>query len=78
MSCVILTLEELIDARNTIDHLHEGVIDLAVVLESGNWGLPAEGTEEIRGVLARLGDIGFSFLEDLDKYIEWVEDGGLK
>lgn len=73
MSTVILTSEELEDAYNSLDHLHEGIIDLLATLEGSNWGCPVEGTEEIRAVLRRLSDAGFPFLEDLKKYQEWQE-----
>lgn len=70
MSTTILTLEELQEARNIIDHLHEGVIDECAMLEGDNWGCPTEGTEEIRAVLKELSDMGWPFLEKLDKLIE--------
>lgn len=73
MSTTILSLEELQNARDSFDHLHEGCIDLCATLESGNYGCPVEGTEEIRKILGFLSGIGFPFLKVLDQYIEWQE-----
>jgi len=69
----MMDLDNLYRVRKDLDLLHEHIIDSLAGLESGNWGCPVEDTEEIREILAKLTDLGFPFLEDLDKYIEWKE-----
>jgi hypothetical protein len=73
MSTTILTLDEFKAARSYIDHIHEGCIDELASLEGDNWGCPVEGTEERRAILKKLCDLGFPFLDNLDKLIELKE-----
>ena len=70
MSTIILTLDEIEEAYNYIDHIHDGIIDELASLEGDNWGCPVEGSEEIRAILRRLSDAGFTFLDDLNTLIE--------
>ncbi len=64
--------EDIEDIYNTLDYFTDTLLNTLCDLESGNWGCPVNGTEELRSILREIIDpmmIALPKISELENYL---------